>query len=126
MRREKEPETATADEAVGHTFIEVAVEDPPAAAAPAAKRPIEAWARDKGMLPQIFGGATYALPGGAPVDRMGGAAVALGQLAGPRGNPEFWRFAAAKAGSQWPENLEVTEAEFDAAVELATNGHQLR
>jgi len=123
MPPEEETETATADEAVGHTVVEVPVDAP----APAAdKKTIEVWAFAKGMLPQIFGGSTYALPGGAPVDRMGGAAVALGGLAGPRANPEFWRFAAAKAGSQWPENLEITEAEFDAAVELATNGHQLR
>ncbi len=119
MENETDIETETA--ATGS--VEVAA---PAAPAAAGKKTIEAWAFAKGMLPQIFTGSTYALPGSAEVDRMGGAAVALGRLAGPRANPEFWRFAAAKAGSQWPENLEVTEAEFDAAVELATNGHQLR
>lgn len=96
------------------------------APAPAEKKSIETWATAKGLMPQVFGGSTYALPGGAPVDRLGGSVVALARLAGPRANPEFWRFAAARAGSKWPENLEVTEAEFDAAVELATNGHQLR
>lgn len=106
--------------------MEVTIEAAPAPAPPAEKKPIEFWATAKGYLPQIFNGSTYALPGGAPVDRMGGSAVALGQLAGPRANPEFWRFAAAKAGSKWPENLEITEADFEAAVELATNGHQLR
>jgi hypothetical protein len=98
----------------------------PAPVALTPKRTVEAWATVKGMLPQILGGTTYTLPGGGPLDKMGSAAVAMGALAGPRGNPQFWRFAAARAGSQWPEGLEITEAEFDAAVELATNGHQLR
>ena len=119
MEDEQEVESITIEQ--GHP-----VDAAPAPSPSAPKRPIEAWARDKGMLPQILDGSTYALPAGAHVDRLGGAPVAIGALAGPRGNPDFWRFAAAKAGSQWPENLEITEAEFDAAVELATNGHQLR
>lgn len=112
------------DETETEETVEVTASAAPAPAAE--KKPIEAWALAKGLLPQVFGGSTYALPAGAAIDRMGGSAVTIGKLAGPRANPEFWRFAAAKAGSQWPENLEVTEADFDAAVELATNGHQLR
>lgn len=86
---------------------------------------VEEWARAKGMLPQIFPGEDRSMPGGGAGDKLGSRSVSLGRLKGPQANPLHWKFAAAKAGEQWPEGKEVTEAVFDAAVELATVGHQM-
>lgn len=33
--------------------------------------------------------------------------------------PNLWRFRAAQAGGNWPEGLELTEAEYDGAVAAA-------
>lgn len=33
-----------------------------------------------------------------------------------------WKFAAARAGERWPHGFEVTEAEYDEAVDRAANG----
>lgn len=77
-----------------------------APAPPAIKLAAETWAERKGMLPQLVN--VPARAGHLPV--------------APRHNPEFWRFAAARALSNWPIGAEVTEAEFDAAVETATTG----
>lgn len=74
---------------------------PPASGAP--KLTVEIWAERKGFLPQ-FRGTT------------GPTSVVSSH------NPEFWRFAAARAVSQWPIGAEVTEAEFDDAVFKATTG----
>lgn len=65
-------------------------------------RTVEAWAEEKGMLPQLVSvnGRT-------------------------RANPEFWRFAAARALCNWPVGKELTEADFDAAITAAGN-QQLR
>lgn len=78
-----------------------------AAPAPAAAvKTAEQWAEQKGMLPEfIEAHAPFAAAGSAPVRTY---------------NPEFWRFAATKAGSSWPQGKELTEAEFDAAVTAAT------
>lgn len=70
------------------------------------KRTVEEWAEQKGMLPQFF--VVTAAAGRLPV--------------APRHNAEFWRFAGARALSGWPIGAEVTESEFDAAVESATTG----
>jgi hypothetical protein len=59
----------------------------------AEKRPIEAWAEAKGMLPQMLDG-----PGG------------------PRLNPEYWKFAAARAFKGWASDASVSEADFEAAL----------
>jgi hypothetical protein len=93
--------------------------------APAAVKTIEEWATAKGMLPQVFPGEDRSMPPNAAGDRMGARAVPIGKLKGPRANANYWKFAAAKAGAQWPENKEVTENEFDEAVRMATVGHQL-
>ena len=77
---------------------------PPAPSAP--KLTVEAWAEAKGMLPEHF--VVPAAAGRLPV--------------APRYNPRFWMFSGARAVSKWPIGAEVTEAEFDAAVEAATTG----
>lgn len=94
--------------------------DAPAPEPKAEIRTAEQWAEAKGMLPQFSeGGTLVAKPGltGAIVQGLGGR---LGNVA-PRANPNFWKFAAARAHNVWPEGKELTEHEFDAAVESATN-----
>jgi len=75
------------------------------------KRQVEQWAEAKGMLPEFYP---------APPSHAG--AIPLGT----RRNPEFWRYAAARGLNGWVIGAEVTEAEFDAAVEQATNGTVMR
>lgn len=82
------------------------------------KLPVEKWAEKKGLWPQFGPALTYALPGAA-------VQVDMRAVTGPRANPEFWKFAAARAHEGWPEGKELTEAEFDAAIEIAT-GHVAR
>jgi len=80
----------------------------------AVMKTVEQWATEKGMLPQFFGGAEGRVPPGAATDFGGNARIAMSGLTGPRGNPEYVRFARAKL--RWPESKEVTEAEFDKAI----------
>ncbi len=81
----------------------------------AAIKAIEVWAAEKKMLPMLIGGTEARVPPGAPA--LGGVArVAMSGLTGPKVNPEYVRFARAKAFRSWPESKEVTEAAFDAAV----------
>lgn len=68
-------------------------------------RTAEQWAEAKGMFPHF-------IPVASPFAR----ADALPTL---QHNPQFWRFAATRAGMGWPIGKELTEAEFDAAVETA-------
>lgn len=97
---------------VSDTPIEADAEEaqaPTAAPAPPAPEPklqAEQWAERKGHLPEFF--PVMARAGHLPV--------------APRHNPKFWMFAGARAASGWPIGAEVTEAEFDAAVEAATTG----
>ena len=101
------------------TINELREAAPPAPSAPSAVvKTVEKWAEAKGLWPQNFAAPAYGLPGGAP---QGGGTVAmdLSKVTGPRPNPEYWRFAAAKAGNAWPEGKEMTEAEFDAAIKAA-------
>lgn len=74
------------------------VDAPPAAEPSAETAPIESWAERKGMLPQF----------------TAGNAAMFG--AGARPNPEYWKFAAAKAFKGWSEGHVVTEQEFETAV----------
>lgn len=89
---------------------------PKAAPAPAMKT-IEEWAAAKGYLPQE-------LP---PLDptRKAAATLTIGSAAvlglPTRHNPEFWKFAAAKAGNGWVNGFEITEADFDKAIDAHTN-----
>lgn len=59
-------------------------------------QPIEKWAEALGYLPEFKGNTST------------GAAIP---------NPEYWKFAAAKAFRRWEDGQVVTEADFDAAVE---------
>jgi len=70
---------------------------------PAEIRTAEAWAEAKGFLPQFFEGTGPFATAGAPGTRTP--------------NPQFWKFAGAKAS--WPVGKEMTEAEFDAAIAQA-------
>ncbi len=89
-----------------------------AAPAPAGEvKTVEKWAEAKGLWPQNFAAPTYGLPGGSV--SSGSVAMDLSRVTGPRPNPEYWRFAAARAANGWPEGKEMTEAEFDAAVKAA-------
>jgi hypothetical protein len=90
---------------------EAAQETTTAPAPPAIKRQVEQWAESKGMLPEFFPGPP-AHAGAIPL--------------GTRRNPEFWRYAAARGLNGWVQGAEVTEAEFDAAVEQATTGTVMR
>lgn len=58
------------------------------------KRPVEEWARAKGHR------------------------VILDGAVDPRA-PDYWRFAAAKAGKGWPDGKELTEGEYDGAIDGA-------
>ena len=62
------------------------------------RKPAEEWARAKGH---------------AKASRQGKATVM---------DPELdWRFAAAKAHENWPQGVELTEADYDRAVSAATS-----
>jgi hypothetical protein len=91
---------------------------PPAEASSGDVKTVEKWAEAKGLWPQTFAAPTYGLPGGGS-QAGGSVAVDMGRVTGPRVNPEYWRFAAAKASCGWPEGKELTEAEFDAAIQAA-------
>lgn len=83
-----------------------------APAAPALERKaVEVWATTKGYLPQWQGGSA---PAAKRDPRVKVARLVAGR--GPLMNPEYWKFAAAKALCVWVEGQETTEAEFDAAI----------
>lgn len=84
---------------------------------------VEKWAERKGLWPQFGAAPTYRLPAGAQAGAP--AQVSMGGIVGPRPNPQYWKFAAARAHERWPEGKELTEAEFDAAIAVAT-GHVAR
>src|SRR5688572_13207356 len=71
----------------------------------AAKKTVEDWANQKGLLPEMQA------PGRA---RLGQFTVPS-----PRPNPKYVLFAQAKALRGWPEGAEVTEQEFDSAIKEA-------
>jgi hypothetical protein len=89
----------------------VPVEKKAAPMAAAAKKAVEEWATAKGMMPQ------WVIQ---PAIRQGQYLVAVP----PSHNPEYWKFAAAKGGENWTIGAEVTESDFDAAVERWTVGHR--
>lgn len=73
----------------------------------AVKKTVEEWATEKGYLPKQF-------PGTPPnQDR-----VRVIPGTGPKPNPKYERFYAAKCGSGWVVGVELTEAEFDEAMTL--------
>ncbi len=85
------------------------IASPSAPAAPRASAPdsrtAEQWAEAKGMLPEF-------VPIAAPF-------APAGSQPGLQHNPSYWRFAATRVGMGWPIGKELTEAEFDSAVETA-------
>lgn len=70
------------------------------------KKTIEEWATDRGLLPAM-------LPMRAQVGRLAAQSE--------RPNPRHHLFAMAKTHQGWPVGAEVTEEEFDQAVEEAQN-----
>lgn len=90
---------------------ETAASDPPARAE---VRTAEAWAEAKGLYPEFR-------EVHAPFSRADATPIR-------EHNPQFWRFAGAKAGCGWPVGKELTEAEFDAAIEatVGNSGHKYR
>ena len=81
---------------------------------------VEKWAEEKKLLPQFFPPPNFRAPKGA-AGPGGVARIAMSGLTGPVPNRNFWKFAAARAGERWPEGKELTEREFDAAIEKHTN-----
>jgi hypothetical protein len=96
----------------------------PTEAASGEKLPVEKWAERKGLWPQFGPAPTYPVPAAAAA-AGGPVAVNLAGLVGPRPNPDYWKFAAAKVHERWPEGKELTEEEFDRAIEIVT-GHVAR
>jgi hypothetical protein len=81
----------------------------------------EAWATAKGMLPQFTrGGEIRPNAHAAGVVSFGGLGDALASVA-PRHNPKYVMFYRTKVLKRWPNGAEMTESEFDAAVEEAAN-----
>lgn len=102
-------------------FQPVPLADPEPVAASASAAPtktVEAWGEAKGIWPQFQAPPRYGAQGGQPTG-FGTVAINMQGMVGPKPNPEYWRFAAARAVGNWPEGKEMTEAEFDAAVKAA-------
>jgi hypothetical protein len=102
----------------------LAKEKPAPAAAPAVKKAVETWATEKGFLPRRAPGRVLrpALPLGAEVQQiavanLGGALAA----AAPAHNPTWWMYEASRVRDRWPAGMELTEAEFDAAIKAHDN-----
>lgn len=74
---------------------------------PAVIKTVEEWANEKGYLPKQF-------PGTPP--HQNGVRVIPGT--GPKPNPKYERFHAARCGKGWIVGVELTEAEFDEAMKL--------
>lgn len=128
----------TDDNSIDHLTVPAAAETPapapapvtdstPAAPAVAELRTIEDWATAKKLLPAFFPPPNFRAPKGA--GSGGVASIAMSGLTGPVPNKRHYLFAAALAGERaegrWPENKEVTEADFDAAIEKH-NSHVCR
>lgn len=112
----KDTKMETAGEAMP---LEPKAEDTPAAASsppPSGPRLAhEAWAEKKGYLPQFFAQPTPVID----PSMMGFPAVGvpMGKLRPPRPNQKYGEYAAAKVA--WVTGKEMTEAEFDAAVQAS-------
>lgn len=86
----------------------------PALAGVAAKKSVEEWALAKGFLPQTYPRTTPAVVTGG----FRGLSLAGNPV---KHNPEFWKYAAARAGNGWVVGFEITEADFDAQIKKHTN-----
>ncbi len=80
--------------------------------AKAERLPVEEWGKRAGYLPQFWK---------SKADFRSGRLRAVAPLT----NPKYWIFAGAKAYHQWPEQLELSKAQFDHAVALA-HSHPIR
>ena len=97
--------------------------------APAETKTHEEWATAKGMLPQIYSNERPPVAQAMPLQDGKGYAVlsfAHAGINGPRANPNWGRYSAARTMKQWPIGRVMTEAEFDAAVTAANEGVVLR
>lgn len=90
-----------------------AVVPAPAVAGP--KKAVEEWATAKKMLPQFSVPPDRVIP--PELMRHPAVGVSMKAIASPRYNPEHAKYVAARAIRNWPIGFEVTEAEFDKAVE---------
>jgi hypothetical protein len=96
----------------------VAIEEPtPAASGPT--KTVEQWATAKGYLPEFFMPPDRRVPAGVVAGQAGTVPINLAGLTGPRHNPNYGYFSAARVVGHWPEGKEMTEAEFDAAMKAA-------
>lgn len=77
--------------------------------APIPKKTVEEWATAKGLL-----------PASKPKNRPGPVKAGIRGIAASGNvvehNPNYWKFAAARAGEAWPVGFEMTEAAFDKAI----------
>ncbi len=95
--------------------LEAPVVSAPARAKP--KKTIEQWGEEKGYLPH-FGEPS---PSQLRVwrSRQDAEVAAFPRMGAA--NPNYWKFAAAKALRAWPIGMEVTEKEFEDAIHDACN-----
>jgi hypothetical protein len=91
----------------------------PKEAKPAEKRSVEDWATSKKMLPQFIEPAPRKID--PRLMGLPAVGVSMGAIPAPRHNPEHVKYVAARALRGWPLGKEVTEAEFDEAVNEAMN-----
>ena len=95
-----------------------AVDEPAKRPAPAGpKKPIEEWATAKKMLPQFFEPAARVMP--TAFLNLPSVGVSMAAIPAPKYNTEHAKYVAAKQLRNWPIGFEVTEAEFDQAVDEA-------
>lgn len=79
-------------------------------------RTVEQWAEVRGWLPAFFQ---------PPKPKRPAYAGGRINVAAPRPNPEYGRFAGARAYWNWPIGREMTEADFEAAV-IEAHSHPIR
>jgi hypothetical protein len=99
---------------------ESVTDEPPAVAT--VVKTVEDWASAKGMLPAMTGGTVIRIPGALRNHPAVGVQLGMEGAVPPAPNPEFVKFAAAKAMFKWPEGRTLTEQEFDDAVHAAYGG----
>ncbi len=91
----------------------VIVDGKPVAPSQSDKRPVEAWAEKKGLAPQWLA---------QPPFQVNPDGVVRTVQPPPKLNPNWWKFAAARALRSWSIGAEVTEKDFDEAIHIACNG----
>lgn len=108
------------------TPVDLAPPTPPAPPAVAAEaRTVEDWARDEGMLPEVFDGGAMQV-NAHPHALLARISLRRSSEVARRHNSKYRFFAAAKAMFRWPEGLKLTKANFDKAIEAADTGVKIR